>query len=460
MIEVDVEKVVYGGDGLARQQGRVLLIPYAAPGDRLRVTIVSEKADFARAEITEIVSPSPERRTAPCPYYGVCGGCQLQHLRYDAQLRAKLAMISESLARIAGLTWRDDIRILPSPEFHYRLRAELKIEVAAKKVMLGYYRPSSHTLCTVTHCPLLGPVLNQALEHLQGYPPEAFTAAQAINLAESQEGWVAIHPPLRSPWREMFAEACDPDAEHTLPSPRPPLLPAIERLPSSGGAGAETLSHTYEGEGMSARLRSKRSVPSRGLVWRAGGYTYRFDVRTFFQANRFLLSDLLAVVVEGEQGERALDLFCGVGFFTLPLAERFAVVVGVDNDPRAIEWARQNAEHQGLSGCRFEVAPVDAWLWAHGHRMGKLDLVVVDPPRTGLTRRTVQALARMRPRRITYVSCNPTTLARDVKWFLQQGYDLTAVTALDLFPQTFHVETVARLCSRPFSDRNLSPPNW
>lgn len=420
MIEVDVEKVVYGGDGLARQGRRVLLIPGAAPGDRLRVKITCEKADYARAEIAEIIVASPDRRSAPCPYYGWCGGCQLQHLRYEAQLRAKVAMIKESLARIAGLPWTDEIRIIPSEEFHYRLRAELKVDATGDRVRLGYYQPSSHILCEVDQCPLLSPALNQALSQLRCYPAEAFTGVRAIDLAQSEEGQVAVHPPLQ----------CSPTATH----------PGESRAGSSG-----TFIEVASVSSPPATTTRHEPLSSGELMWRVGGYIYGFDVRTFFQANRFLLSELLELVVAGEEGERALDLFCGVGFFTMPLADRFALVLGIDSDARAIEHARRNAQRNRLSRCRFEAASVDAWLLAHGHQMAEPDLVVLDPPRTGLTRKTVEALTRMRPRRITYVSCNPTTLARDLRLFLQRGYALASLTALDLFPQTFHVETVLRL---------------
>jgi 23S rRNA (uracil1939-C5)-methyltransferase len=419
-MEVDVEKVIYGGDGLARHGRRVLLIAGAVPGDRLRVKMTCEKADYARAEITEIVVPSPDRRPAPCPYYGRCGGCQLQHLRYEAQLCAKVAMIKESLARIAGLSWTDEIRIIPSEEFHYRLRAELKVDATGDRVRLGYYQPSSHILCEVDQCPLLSPALNQALSQLRCYPAEAFTGVRAIALAQSEEGHVAVHPPLRF-------------------SPTAPL-PGDSRAGSSG-AFVESASVSSP----TAATTRHEPLSSREVIWRVGGYIYGFDVRTFFQANRFLLSELLDLVVAGEEGERALDLFCGVGFFTMPLADRFALVLGIDSDARAIEHARRNAQMNRLSHCRFEAAPVEAWLSARASQVTGFDLVVLDPPRRGLTRKMVDALIRMQPRRITYVSCNPSTLARDLKWLLDGRYALVSVTALDLFPQTFHIETVVRL---------------
>jgi 23S rRNA (uracil1939-C5)-methyltransferase len=384
MIEVKVEKMVYGGEGLARHEGRAVFIPLAAPGDRLLVEITDERADFLRAEIKQIIESSAERRTPPCPYYGTCGGCQLQHLDYPAQLRAKIEFVRESLARIGGIDWPEAIEIISSEEFNYRLRAQLKAQATEDRVKLGYYRPASHELCEIDHCPLLSPALNDSLDRLRRQPAHRLAGAKTIDLAQGADGRIVTYP-------------------------------------------RNEASNTHE------------------VSWPVGGFTYRFDAQTFFQANRFLLTDLLRLVVEGEEGERALDLFSGVGFFTIPLAHRFNSLIGVESDPRAVRFAGQNAIENQANNCRFETDLVEPWLMRNAAKLGPVDLVVVDPPRAGLSKRTVHAITRLKPSRITYVSCNPTTLARDVKWFVAEGHSISTVTALDLFPQTFHVETVVKL---------------
>ncbi len=381
MIEVTVERVVYGGAGLARHEGRVLLIPYAAPGDRALVEIVEEHADFARARIVRMVEASPDRRDPPCPYYGTCGGCQLQHLHYAAQRRIKVEVVRESLARIGGILWTEALPLVAAEEFHYRLRAQLKVRVGEGGVEIGYYRPASHELCPIAECPLLSPELNAALLRLRREAPERLSNVPALDLAQGEDGRVVVHP-----------------------------------------------------------LDERTTV-----CWSVGPFAYAFDARTFFQANRFLLADLVHWVTDGEAGERALDLFCGVGFFTLSLARRFTEVIGVEGDPRAVRFARRNARHNGLQNCCFVAERVETWLARPGGAMGPVDLVVLDPPRAGLSRALVRALARLAPERITYVSCNPTTLARDLKWLLADGYVISSIVALDLFPQTFHVETVVKL---------------
>ncbi len=380
-VEVVVEKVVYGGEGLARHQGRALFIPYVAAGERVLVEIVQERAQWARARVQQVIEASADRRVPPCPYYGVCGGCQLQHLQYAAQRRVKLDFIRESLARLGGISWDREIPILSAEEFHYRLRAQLKVRVSEESVQFGYYRPASHEICAVDACPLLSPELNAALERLRREPPERFASVRTMALAHGEDGRISVHPSDR---------------------------------------------------------------PSQ-VLWTVGAFTYRFDARVFFQANRFLLSELQRLVVEGEEGERALDLFCGVGFFTLPLARRFAEVVGVESDARAVAWARRNARENGVTNCRFVCDRAEVWLAREGARWSSVDLVVLDPPREGATRALRDALLRLAPRRIIYVSCNPTTLARDLKVLRAGGYVLASLVALDLFPQTFHIETVATL---------------
>jgi 23S rRNA (uracil1939-C5)-methyltransferase len=181
------------------------------------------------------------------------------------------------------------------------------------------------------------------------------------------------------------------------------------------------------------------------VCWQVGRYIYWFDAQTFFQVNRFLLEDMLKLVVEGEEGDRALDLFCGVGFFAIPLAQRFKSVIGVESDSRAIQFAARNATENQATHCQFEADSVERWLVRKGSDLKPVDLVVADPPRAGLSKRTVRTIAQLGPKRITYVSCNPTTLARDLKWFLQENYTISTITALDLFPQTFHVETIVKL---------------
>jgi 23S rRNA (uracil1939-C5)-methyltransferase len=383
-MEVRVEKLVYGGLGLARDNGHAVLIPFAAPGDRLEVRPVQEKNGYTLAHIEKIIEPSLHRRLPHCPHFQSCGGCQLQHLNYPAQLDVKREFVRESLKRIGGIDWSSEIPVLSGPEYNYRLRAQLKTEADETGHRLGYFKPGSHQLCEIECCPLLSPRLNDALKQVRLIGFDQLKGKGTIDLVQGEDQQIATHP-------------------------------------------ATSLSNLTT------------------IATRVGEVVYHFDAQTFFQVNRFLLEAMVSLVVNDERGRYGLDLYCGVGFFTIPLGRQFECVTGIEGNPRAVRFAQKNAEQNGVPHIRFVAAPVESWFKRPDRLREPVDLVVVDPPRPGLTRTVLHGLDRLRPARITYVSCNPTTLARDLKHLLAHGYRLTSVTAIDLFPQTFHIETIAKL---------------
>ncbi len=383
-IEVSIEKIVYGGLGLARHNGQVFLIPFAASGDRLLVEPAQEKKGYTLAHIKEILEPSLQRRTPACAYFQVCGGCQLQHLTYAAQREAKTGFIRESLMRLGGIDWSNEIPMVYSEEFNYRLRAQLKLGVNQSRVQIGYFKPESYEFCEVTSCPLLSPALNDVLNRLHSLKVDEVGEAQTIDLIEGLNGQLALHP-------------------------------AISRLASDN------------------------------VEIMVGEFRYQVEAGAFFQVNRFLLEEMSKLVVSGEQGKDAVDLYSGVGFFTIQLATSFMRIFGVESSLRATHWAELNAQKNGCSNARFWTGQVQDWLQKSPLLKDKVDLVVVDPPRAGLTRKVIASLLRWKPERMIYVSCNPTTLARDLKHLIGGGYTLATLTAIDLFPQTFHIETVAKL---------------
>lgn len=383
-MEVTVEKLVYGGYGLARHEGRVLLIPFAAPGDRLVVKIVRDHHSFALASIERIVQASPYRRQPLCPSFQTCGGCQLQHLTYPAQQAAKLAFLRESLSRLAGIQWSQEIELISGPEFEYRLKAQFQIQSTGHHVRLGYFQPESHDLCEIDSCPLLSGPLNEALRRLRLLPASRLRGQRTISLIHGDDQRLATWPAV----------------------------------------------------GLS---------DSDDVCLRVGEFTYQLDAQSFVQVNRFLLEKMLQMVVDEEGGRCVVDLYCGVGFFTIPLARRFERAIGVDSNPRAVRLAMTNAQRNGTRHARFVAAAVEHWLSQAGEWRSQLDLVLVDPPRPGLSRQARRGLLQLRPARLIYVSCNPTTLARDLKQFRAEGYTLYWLAAIDLFPQTFHIETIAKL---------------
>lgn len=391
LCEVTIEKIVYGGDGLARVGVFTLFVPFVAPGERVQVRIVTVERKFARGEVVALLTPDPARRTPHCRHFGVCGGCQLQHLPYTAQREVKAGFVRESLRRLGGIDWEGPLPVLHGPEFGYRARAELKVGRDAQgRPRLGYFEAGSQQLCEIETCPILHPEAARVLARRREDPAEIGPDATRLYLTVGDDGAIAT--------------------------------PAT-------------------GEG--ARVAE---IDARGTVrQRIAGITYQFGVRSFFQGNRLLVEDLVRTAIGGARGDRAVDLYAGVGLFSLQLAANFRRVCAVEGNRIAAAHGSNNARLNGIYNVQYDPLSVEAWLKHRTEGWVQPDLLLLDPPRAGAGLEVCARIAAMEPRRITYVSCDPATLARDLKALVAAGYRIDSVTAVDMFPQTFHVETVVQL---------------
>src|SRR5215211_7536141 len=385
MLDVRVERILPGGVGLAHAEGQTLFVSLAAPGDLARVYVESVRGRAAFALIVEVLEPSDVRADPPCPYFGRCGGCDFQQLTYDAQLAAKAEIIRDCLRRVAHAEPPSEIEVVPSPEvWRYRSRARWQHDPVRRH--LGYYERGSHRVCDVAECPVAAPPVAERLTRLRGMMSEGtLPQAAEFEVVAGDEG-----------------VALDPSVE-----------PGDERE----------------------------------QVRRIGGETYRFDAGCFFQINHALLGPLVEEGLRGtsEGGDTALDLYSGVGLFTLPLARRFRRVVAVEGHPASAVYARRNLSDATLANARVETSPVGDWLTRHADELGRADFVLLDPPRAGAEPEVVRGIIRLRPQHISYVSCDPATLARDLRALLDAGYRIDTLRAFDMFPQTHHVETVVHL---------------
>lgn len=379
-VEVTVEKLVAGGDGLARHEGLPIFVPLSAPGDRLRVKLQERRPSYARAEIVEILEAGPDRREAPCRHFANCGGCSLQHLSDEAQTRWKVSAARETLERLGSVSLDVPERIVRGDAWHYRLRAQLQLEGEPGKASVGYFARGSHRLVAVQTCAVL-------VE-----PLEEFVVGLAERLDE------------RVPRRLDVA---------------------------LGDAGAITCGPALPG------------LPKGTVSRKVGDFTYEFDSRTFFQAHAGLLPDFVEAVVGDAQGDTAYDLYAGVGLFSLALAGRYREVVAVEGDSNASRHLRNNAQKARLENLSAVSSAVESWIDQLPERV---DRIVVDPPRQGLSLLVRAALKRSQPKRLTYASCHPAALARDLK-AMSRRFLLESLTYLDLFPQTGHIEIVAQLRS-------------
>ncbi len=401
--KVAIDKLVYEGAGLGRHRGKIVFVPFSVPGDRLHVRRVEEKSRFARAEISRILESGPGRVEPVCPYFGKCGGCHWQHLDYARQVEAKRQILQEIFFHRFPQTRELSICMKACPRpLAYRSRARVQLRGSGSRSTVGFFRHRSRSIEDVAACPLFRPSLNDALAALRRFKVQ-----------------VGYNPGMR----EMdMACSEEEDLWDTVPC-------------RSGVAG--------DSESVSGSSPRNEEVILRRKI---GEFTYSVTASVFFQANDFMASDLIALVQELGRipaNDSALDLYAGVGLFSLPLARRFRKVIAVEHAPDAARFCAMNASTAGLANVQTYCADVMAWMESAGH--SRPSLVVLNPPRAGTEKRILERIGEWAPETIIYVSCNPQTLVRDISRISTRKYEIDFIEGLDLFPQTYHFETVVRL---------------
>jgi 23S rRNA (uracil1939-C5)-methyltransferase len=367
-----IEKLVYGGEGLARVEGKVILTPFVLPGEVVRAETERAKNDLWRGRLIEVLQPSPVRVAPGCPYFQRCGGCQYQHIDYAAQLEQKSEILREVLQRVGKIEFAGEIGVVSGEPWHYRNRMQLHMEGGKA----GYFAQGSRDLCAIDHCPIASPKLNETIQKL--HAPQATTAV------------------------ELFSNEIDVQVNVLDRVPRV----ALTALTSLG----VTTPIEYNG--------------------------FRVSRNSFFQVNRFLIDRLVDCAVAEARGGWAVDLYAGVGLFSVKLAERFSKVTAVESSGSSLRDLAHNFPQPAVN------ANVEDYLAGLDETP---DFILADPPRAGLGKRVVKELARIRAARLNIVSCDPATLARDLQGLMAENYRIEKITLVDLFPQTFHLETVVEL---------------
>ena len=417
-MKLTIEKMIYGGDGLSRlPNGKAVFLPFVLRGEEVDATVTEEKSGFARAIASEILKLSANRTVPACPYFGSCGGCHYQHADYFGQLEIKHSVLRDTLRRTAKLDWQNEIVTHAGEPWNYRNRTRIKIR-GGSDFCAGYYRLASHDLLAVEECPISSPAINRALAQLW-----QMGKAQYVPEGIEEIEFFANHDDSRL-LVEVFGKA---DAQI-----RWRFLQDLQAaIPEMHGAGFFTLAPG------GPRLTEK--IGETFLVYKAGEKSFRVSLGSFFQTNRHLVGDLTKTVVGNSQGKMALDLYAGAGLFANHLAARFERVVAVESSPASAGDLEINAE-KNVTGVQHTT---EQFL----RKSAKLrpGLVVMDPPRAGLGDRTTKLLAALQAPEIVYLSCDPATLARDLLVLLQSGYRVEEVHMFDLFPQTFHIESMVRL---------------
>ncbi len=409
----EVARIVQGGSGLAWIDGVAVFIPYTLPGETVTVRVTRVRGDYCEGELGEILRPAPERVTPRCPLFGQCGGCQLQHASQAAQLRYKVEALRETLQRIGKVAEpRIEPPIAAPADFHYRSRAQFKV-VGGR---IGFYRRRSHRIVSVPNCPLLSDPLNRALAHIRDRLP-----LQGISEIEIQSN--AAGEILTVLKGQRISEAG--------------CRRFYDALKEIGGRGVVA----YTG-------RRRRVFGADALIYTVRGKTLRVSDRSFFQinpsVNPLLIETALAWAAPAPSDE-VLELYSGVGNFTLPFAESARQVTAVESHPAAMRDAQWNLAQTRLSNVTLLETAVEEALASLSRGPRRFAVVFLDPPREGLSAAALTALCALSPGQILYLSCNPATLARDLRAFGQGGYSLHRLVPFEMFPQTAHLEALAEL---------------
>jgi len=402
-----------------------VFLPFVLPGERVEADVRQEKPGFARGTVTQLLDASRERVEARCPYFRQCGGCHYQHIRDDEQLKFKAEILRETLRRVAKIEFSGEIKLHASPPWNYRNRTRLQVRTAPE-FALGYFRFGSHEFLSVRECPISSPLINRVM-------------AKLLQLG-------GCDCPAEVEEIEVFADAADERLLAWAFCGRGADCDRLTRWAEMAQRGEPAIAGVTFFP--SRRRASEDDSPSdakplaqsgdRALRYRVGGRDYQVSAGAFFQVNRHLVDDLVSVVTTGASGKTALDLYAGVGLFAAALAPSFHHIFAVE--------ASQISGHDLAQNVPANVKAVgtrtEDYLRAARSRP---DMVVLDPPRAGLGKTVTRELAKMKAPDVRYVSCDPATLARDLAPLLAVGYRIEEAHLFDLFPGTFHIESVMLL---------------
>lgn len=426
-LTLSIEKLVYGGDGLAHTPGSTVFVPYVLPGEAVQAPVRARKKNLIWTGAPQITRASEHRQQPRCPHFQKCGGCHYQHVTIEEQVRLKSEILRETLLRLGGIRWKGAITEHTAAPYGYRNRAQWAVRKGRPRA-IGYFLPETSVVLPIDECAVLSPSLAEVFSQLQemtrsGSLPVGVQEIEAF--ADSSDEKVALNIAF-----EKF-----PKPVEQLTAILRGAIPRLESLL------------------LLDQKKNKFELSGPGYLFQeAGGFRFRVSHLSFFQVNRFLIEDLLRTITSGAKGKLALDLYAGVGFFALPLARNFEKVIAVDANLAATRDLLANADRAGIV-VESQNEHVEKFLEKTSVQP---DLIVLDPPRAGLGPDAAARLGKLGAPEIYYLSCDPSTLARDLALLTctkaespadaaTLSYEITEVHLYDLFPQTFHIETLVRL---------------
>ena len=419
--QVKIDSMAFKGYGVARIDGKVVFIPYSIKGEEARIEITEEKKSYSMGRLVDILNPSPWRVKSPCPTFGLCGGCQWQHIEYPQQGELKKEILKEMLKRLGGLKEIPPITVAPSSDpYEYRTRVQFKV----KGKTLGYYQEKSHQLVDIERCPIAHPLVNQIIPLLRNAFP-SFSQLQEIEINVSPKegkGILILHPQKLNQRLEKIVKSFLQNA----------LI--LKGLAIQGIGRPSMLGEPH----LNFTIHLNQHGRERNL-------TLRTSPGSFFQVNLKQNENLIEKVLEfldARGNEKILDLYAGVGNLTVPLAMVSKQVWGIEENLGAVKDAQFNLESNGIRNCNFIHGKVEDVL--ENWKGGNPDLLVLDPPRTG-AKTVLDQVVRLKPEKIVYISCEPTTFARDLRLLSNRDYAIHRLALIDMFPQSYHMEVVGLL---------------
>jgi len=419
MMKVIIEKLIYGGKGIGRLDEKICFVPYVLPSEEVEVRITKEKKNYMECEPVEILKPSPDRVEPVCRYFTYCGGCDYLHIKYEKQIEIKNQIFTETLERIGGLK---DIPIkepVPSrPDLHYRNRVQFKV----RRDRIGFYRKESKDVVNIEQCLLIKEELNNALEGLREVLPFFNFQPDEVHLHHSSESQLTARFIFRKP---------------------------VKRIPLGLKHMRAFLGENLEGFGIyhsNGPFPKRLSFIGSPFVYeKVEDYRFRVSADSFFQVNRFQVGNLIKIVeeiVKNEHISTAVDLYSGVGTFTIPIAKHVDRAFGVEINPYAVQDANHNKKLNNTPNVFFHRA--DASRTLQFLLKKEPELVLIDPPRSGMDRATLETVLSLKKlKKLIYISCNPSTLARDSATLIQNGFILRETRFIDMFPHTYHIESIS-----------------
>ncbi len=426
-----IEKIVFGGNGIATFEGIKVFVPHSAPGDFVQVKIKEKKRNYYVAEIKKILEPSPLRIEPPCPYFTECGGCDLQHIAYQSQLEIKKEFTIESLDRIAHIRFQNNLSISSSASFHYRNKTQYPL--ANRPTRVGYYKQLSHHVIDIDHC-LIHP---QIFDDLRNAIKELVIQAKEPIYNEVKHSGNLRHIVIRQGINTNEI-----------------LITYVTRTPSISEELYKHLPQKFTNiVGITQNInpeKTNRILGDKNKILFGNDYFYeqlldkkfKISATAFFQVNTIQAENIVKKLREFVgSAEQVLDLYCGVGVLSIMINDLAKKIYGIEVSKRAIKDANENLKINNINNVEYIAAPVEIVI----RNYMNIDTVILDPPRKGCSENFLQNVIRLRPKKIIYISCNPTTFARDMAILDQHNYRLEQFELFDMFPQTFHVESIAKI---------------